>query len=317
MLTNIILFLLGVLILYLGAEWLVKGSVRMARLLGITPLIIGLTVVGFGTSSPELVVSMSAALKKVDDIALGNIIGSNIANIGLVLGLSALISPLKINPDILKRELPIMLLVSLVIYWMSLDLRISFIEGAFLFAGIICFNALSYYSAKSGAGSAKITDIESLKVEGTRKKQAFLIALGLAGIVGGAQLMVRSAIFVARELGISELVIGLTVVALGTSLPELAASMVAAFRKESDISIGNVIGSNIFNILMVIGIVAMISPLKVSSETLKLEFPVMIIFGLALYPIMKTGLTISRIEGAILTAGYLGFVGYLFGQIFS
>ncbi len=310
MLTHIILFLVGVLILCLGAEWLVRGSARMAKLLGISPLIIGLTVIGFGTSAPELVVSMSAAIKKVDDIALGNIIGSNIANIGLVLGLSALISPLKVKPDILKRELPIMILVSAVMYLMSLDLQISFIEGAILFAGIILFNGLSYYFAKRESGANKVRSPESI---GTRKRQILLITVGLVGIIGGAQLMVRSAIFIAKEFGISELVIGLTLVALGTSLPELAVSSVAAYRKEPEISIGDVIGSNIFNILMVIGIVAMISPLKVSSETLKLEFPVLLIFGIALVPLMRTGWVISRIEGAILIAGYLSFVIYLFG----
>jgi len=310
MLTHIILFLVGVLILCLGAEWLVRGSARMAKLLGISPLIIGLTVIGFGTSAPELVVSMSAAIKKVDDIALGNIIGSNIANIGLVLGLSALISPLKVKPDILKRELPIMILVSAVMYLMSLDLQISFIEGAILFAGIILFNGLSYYFAKRESGANKVRSPESI---GTRKRQILLITVGLVGIIGGAQLMVRSAIFIAKEFGISELVIGLTLVALGTSLPELAVSSVAAYRKEPEISIGDVIGSNIFNILMVIGVVAMISPLKVSSEILRFEFPVLLIFGIALVPLMRTGWVISRIEGAILIAGYLSFVIYLFG----
>ncbi len=312
MLTHIILFLAGVLILYLGAEWLVRGSARMAKLLGISPLIIGLTVIGFGTSAPELVVSMVAAIRKVDDIALGNIIGSNIANIGLVLGLSAIISPLKINPGILKRELSIMILVSGILYLMSLDLQISFVEGAILFAGIILFNWLSYFFAKRESKTNRAERVGSIRVEGTKTRQILFIIAGLVGIIGGAQLMVRSAVFVARELGISELIIGLTIIALGTSLPELAASMVAAFRKESDISIGNVIGSNIFNILMVIGIVAMISPLKVSSETLILEFPVLLIFGIVLVPMMRTGLTISRIEGAILTAGYLSFVSYLF-----
>lgn len=285
----------------------------MAKLLRISPLIIGLTVIGFGTSAPELVVSMSAAIKKVDDIALGNIIGSNIANIGLVLGLSALISPLKVKPDILKRELPIMILVSAVMYLMSLDLQISFIEGAILFAGIILFNGLSYYFAKRESGANKVRIAESIGVEGTRKRQILLITMGLVGIIGGAQLMVRSAIFIAKEFGISELVIGLTLVALGTSLPELAVSSVAAYRKEPEISIGDVIGSNIFNILMVIGVVAMISPLKVSSETLRFEFPVLLIFGIALVPLMRTGLVISRIEGTILIAGYLSFVIYLFG----
>ncbi len=282
----------------------------MAKLLGISPLIIGLTVIGFGTSAPELVVSMSAAIKKVDDIALGNIIGSNIANIGLVLGLSALISPLKVKPDILKRELPIMILVSAVMYLMSLDLQISFIEGAILFAGIILFNGLSYYFTKRESGANKVRSPESI---GTRKRQILLITVGLVGIIGGAQLMVRSAIFIAKEFGISELVIGLTLVALGTSLPELAVSSVAAYRKEPEISIGDVIGSNIFNILMVIGVVAMISPLKVSSEILRFEFPVLLIFGIALVPLMRTGWVISRIEGAILIAGYLSFVIYLFG----
>lgn len=313
MLAHIILFLSGVIILYLGAEWMVRGSARMAKLLGISPLIIGLTVIGFGTSAPELVVSMVAAIRKVDDIALGNIIGSNIANIGLVLGLSALISPLKVNPDILKRELPIMVLVSVILYLMSLDLQISFIEGAILFAGIILFNWISYFLTKRESKANKAERVGSIELEGTRKRQTLLITVGLAGIIGGAQLMVRSAVFVAKELGISELIIGLTLVALGTSLPELAVSTVAAFRKESEISIGDVVGSNIFNILMVIGIVAMISPLKVSSETLKFEFPVLLIFGIVLVPMMRTGLVISRVEGAILTAGYLGFISYLFG----
>lgn len=305
-------FMIGLLGLYFGAEWMVKGSSSLARSLGIKPIVVGLTVVAFGTSSPELAVSLLAVLEKSDGIAIGNIIGSNIANIGLILGVSALVSPLRVESSILRRELPVMLGVSLLFVALLLDGVISFADGCILFGGLLGYLAYHLYSSikysprPSAEGEAISGETSS------RKWNALLVVVGLALLVGGASLMVESGIAIARTLGINEVVIGIALVAVGTSLPELATSIVSAMRAESDISVGNIIGSNIFNIMCVIGIVSMIEPLAVDRELLYFELPVMLIFSLALVPFMKTGFVLSRIEGGILLAGYCLFITWLF-----
>ena len=310
-----VLFIIGVALLYFGAEGLVKGSSRLARSLGIRPIVIGLTVVAFGTSSPEFVVSLIAVLKKSSDIAVGNIIGSNIANIGLILGVSALISPLKVRLSTLKRELPVMVIASGLLFLMAWDLKISFWDGLVLFLGIILFtSSLIYVFLKRRRERPRVEEEfkDLVKVDASKGRNVLLLFLGLAGLIAGAHLMVRSAIVIARGLGVDELVIGLTVVALGTSLPELGTSAVAAYRKEGDISIGNVIGSNLFNILFVIGSVALLNPISVKPRTLRFEFPAMMLFSIALFPLMKTSFTINRIEGAMLVLAYFAFLVLLF-----
>ena len=299
--------------LYGGAEWLVKGSSHLAQTFGIKPIVIGLTVVAFGTSSPELVVSLTAVLKKSPGLAMGNIIGSNIANIGLVLGLSALVSPLKIELNLLRRELPIMIGVSLLLYLMAIDLEISSWDGLLLFSGLIGYIGYHLFSAiKASRTNRENIHEVLLNRNGSRKKNALLVFIGLILLVGGAHLMVRSGVSIARAAGVSEVVIGMTLVAVGTSLPELATSLVSARRKASDICVSNVIGSNIFNTLLIVGVVALITPLEVERNLLFFELPVMVLFSLALVPLMKTGFVLSRLEGAFLAAGYIVFILWVF-----
>ena len=322
MLLQCILFIIGFLGVYFGAEWLVKGSSNLSRELGIRPLIIGLTVIAFGTSSPELAVSLTASIKESSEIAIGNIIGSNIANIGLVLGITAMIFPLKVERNIIKNELPLMIAISVVFYLMAMDKKIGFIDGSFLFTGIILFTGYHIYrTIKSNSRSHNLTSVTDMagfadKQSLTRRKNLLLnilfIAIGLAGLLIGAQLLVKGAIFIAGRCGISEMAIGLTAVAFGTSIPEMATSVVSAFRKEAELCVGNIIGSNIFNILMVIGSVTLIRPLNVTQETLFFELPAMLLFSAVLIPMMMGTWAINRIKGFILVFGYCAFVVLLF-----
>ncbi|MGB2697551.1 MAG: calcium/sodium antiporter [Candidatus Zixiibacteriota bacterium] len=316
MLIHIITFLIGLTAIYFGAEWLVRGSSRLAKSLNIRPIIIGLTIVAFGGSAPEAAVSIVAAFKQNSDIALGNILGSVIANIGLVLGISAIISPLKIQLSTIRKELPIMLGAVIIFYLMALNLSIGFMEGVLLFVGLILFIAYSVHQALKEKNKNQLVEKEYERFwKGKKEKRSqfvLLVVVGLILIVGGANLLVRSGVFIAQQLGVSELIIGITLIALGTSVPELAISTVAAYRKEPDISAGNVIGSNIFNIFFVIGAVAMIHPLSVKKGTLGFEFPAMLIFSVLLVWMMRTRLTLSRIEGFILLCLYVSFLILVF-----
>ncbi len=255
----------GFLLLYFGAEWLVKGSSSLAHSLGITPIVIGLTVVAFGTSAPELVVSLISSIQAKSMIAVGNVVGSNICNIALVLGLSAVFNPIKCDPSMVRRDIPIMLAISIYLLLLTFNSTLGRIEGATLFTGIILYTFFNYYLTKKE--TTKAADIESELEEigfiGSRPKQVLLIAVGIAGVVIGAQIVVDSAVKIMTILGVSEKFIGLTIVAFGTSLPELATSVVAALRGEMDISIGNLVGSNVFNIMSVLGIASLVRPIPI------------------------------------------------------
>ena len=326
MLIQSILFIAGITGVYFGAEWLVKGSSKLSRDLGIKPIVIGLTVVAFGTSSPELAVSLTASIKGSNDIAIGNIIGSNIANIGLILGISAIALPLQVEKIIMKRELPLMIAISAALYIMAIDKKIGLIDGVILFTGIIIFVSYQVYNTlnskrKSGNstgnadGKTCITENADKQSPAGRKYLLYnilYIVIGLTCLLIGSHILVKSAIFIAGRLGVSEMLIGLTVVAFGTSVPEMATSVVSVLRKEADICVGNVIGSNIFNILMVIGSVALVRPLNVARETLFFEFPVMLLFSVALIPMIRGNLRVNRLEGCLLTAGYFVFIFLLF-----
>jgi len=321
-----ILFTAGITGVYFGAEWLVKGSSKLSRDLGIKPIVIGLTVVAFGTSSPELAVSLTASIKGSNDIAIGNIIGSNIANIGLILGISAIVLPLQVERIIMKRELPLMIAISAGLYFMAIDKKIGFVDGLVLSTGIIIFVSYQVYntlnSKRKSGNSTGNADGKTCIMESTYKQSPagrkyllyniLYIVIGLACLLIGSHILVESAIFIASRLGVCEMVIGLTVVAFGTSVPEMATSVVSVLRKETDICVGNVIGSNIFNILMVIGSVALVKPLNVARDTLFFEFPVMLFFSLALIPIIRGNLRVNRLEGCLLTAGYFVFIFLLF-----
>ncbi|MBU6391916.1 MAG: calcium/sodium antiporter [Planctomycetota bacterium] len=313
MLLQIILFLAGLAGLYFGAEWLVKGASRFARSFNIRPIVIGLTIVAFGTSMPELVTSVVAGIKHLSDIAVGNIVGSNIANIGLILGLAAIVQPLTIDMRLLSREMPIMIGISLLLYFMGWDGILSRLEGGILLVGIVTYTCYVYRMALK---ESKAVEQEYEEFVGAAYdsilKNIFWIIIGLVALVGGAYLLVHSAIYIARVVGISELVIGLTVIAVGTSLPELATSMVAAIRKESDISVGNVIGSNVFNILAVLGIAAIIQPLQINPISLRIDMPVMLFFSMALIPMITWKFVLTRGQGIFLLVGYSVYILWLF-----
>ena len=302
---------LGIILLFVGAEGLIRGSSNLAIKIGITPLVVGLTVVAFGTSAPELVVSLSAALKGNSTISLGNVIGSNIANIALILGVAALIRPLDVHAKVIIREIPVMIGISVLLFFLLLDGKIDFFDGLIFIALLILYNVFSVLLARK----EKSPEIQNEFKEGLKSKFGvplsiiFMIA-GLALLILGANLFVQSAVAIAKLFNVSDAVIGLTIVAIGTSLPELITSIVAAYKKEADIAIGNVVGSNVFNILGILGITALIIP--VSSDGIsKIDLFVMIGTAILLFPLSKTGKRISRFEGILLLVGYIIYLYYL------
>lgn len=312
MVLAIVLFLVGLVALYFGAEWLVKGASSMAFSLGITPLIVGLTIVAFGTSAPELLVSLLGS----DDISVGNIVGSNITNILLILGAAALIQPIKVQAQVVKREVPLMFVATAIFIVVAMDGKLSFIDGLILlsamggYLGYIFIEARRNMAAFEADLKEELGDLES-ESSGVIK-YIVLMVVGIAALVGGAKLMVDSATTIALSLGVSELAIALSIVALGTSLPELATSMVAASRGESDIAVGNVVGSNIFNILFVIGIVSVIRGLTVEESVVSIDLWVMALVTVGIWPFLRTGFVLSRKEGALLIVIYLGYMSSLF-----
>jgi cation:H+ antiporter len=300
----------GLAMLYFGAEWLVKGSIAISNKLGVSQLVIGLTVVAFGTSTPELAVSISSAIQGLSDVALGNVVGSNIVNIGVILGVSAIISPIIVSKSAIRKEVPIMIGISFLLLAIILDGKIDFVDGVLLVVGIIIFTWYSYRSSK------KDTDIEKIPVSQVLQKNVFsksiiFMMAGLLLLIGGSFLTVDNAVIIGASFGISELFMGLTVVAIGTSLPELITSIVAARKGHADLAVGNIIGSNIFNIMAILGISSLISGITVSEEIL-IDVGIMLAFSLVLIPIMRSGFIISRKEGIFLIVGYVGYVIFLF-----
>ena len=300
--------LAGLALLIIGAEMLVKGASRVAAGFGISPLVIGLTVVAFGTSSPEMAISVSSAWKGEADIAVGNVVGSNIFNVLFILGLSALITPLVVSKQLVKIDVPLMIGASVAAFLLSMDGRIVFWEGAVLFAGIIgyCILAIRVGKASGETGEA---------VEGSERTwvNLGLIAIGLVLLVLGSRWLVSAAVEIATAMGVSELVIGLTIIAAGTSMPEVATSVTAAIRGQRDIAVGNVVGSNIFNILAVLGLTAMVAPggLPVSQAAINFDYPVMMAVAVACLPIFFVGYTIQRWEGAVFLGYYVAYTVYL------
>ena len=306
---NFLLVGAGLTMLYFGAEWLVKGSIAISNKLGVSQLVIGLTVVAFGTSAPELAVSVSSAMQGLSDVALGNVVGSNIVNIGAILGLSAIISPIIVSKSAIRKEVPIMIGISFLLLAIIFDGKIDLVDGTLLVAGIIVFSWYSYRSSK------KDTDIEEVPISKTLQKNIFLkstvfIIAGFLLLTGGSFLTVDNAVIIGTSFGISELFMGLTVVAIGTSLPELITSVVAARKGHADLSVGNIVGSNIFNIMAILGISSLISGITVSEKVL-VDVGIMLAFSLVLIPIMRSGFIISRKEGILLITGYIGYVIFL------
>ncbi|HBF43991.1 MAG TPA: Ca2+/Na+ antiporter [Desulfobacteraceae bacterium] len=303
---NIVYFCLGIFLLYFGSEWMVKGASSLALSLSIRPAIVGLTVVAFATSAPEFLVSLFAAIRGSSGVSLGNILGSNVANIGLVLGLSALVKPITVDKKLVRREIPFMVGVSGLFWLVCIDGRIGRTDGIILLAILAVFLIL-------GIATAKRSSAENQKTAVIREKKrvfhVFLILIGMGGLIFGAHLMINSAIFIARRLGISEIFIGLSIVALGTSLPEMATSVVAVVRGEHDISMGNVVGSNVFNICMVIGFVGVFSPMPVDMKLMRFEFPVMFLLSVMLFIFSRINFTINRLEGFFFMVSYFFFIG--------
>lgn len=316
MLFGAILVLAGLLLLYYGAEYLVTGSSRLALSFGVRPLVVGLTVVAFATSMPELMVSLFASVRGASSMAAGNIIGSNIANIGLILGAAALITPVLVARSTLVREVPIMVAASIGVYLLAMDGEIAFWDGLGLFLCLLVFLVYCLMTARNpsipedGEVDKAISDASK-----GRGRDIFLVVIGMIGLGIGAELMVRGAVMIATLLGVSELIIGLSIVAVGTSLPELAASVMSACKGEMDISVGNVIGSNIFNILFVLGICPMIRSITIEPRVLNLDFPIMLAFCallVGLLTMMPPRLQLDRKRGALLLGAYLLFVVSLF-----
>jgi len=318
----VLICLVGFVLLYFGAEWLVKGSSSLARTLGVTPIVIGLTVVAFGTSAPELVVSLISSIKGKSMIAVGNVVGSNICNIALVLGLAALFQPITADKSVVKRDIPIMLAISLYLLVLSLNSKLGRIEGATLFAGIILYTFFNYYIAmrasKRASGEATMIiapELEEIEYVTSRKKQILLILVGIVGVVGGAQIVVESAVKIMQILGVSEKFIGLTIVAFGTSLPELATSVVAAIRKEMDISIGNLVGSNVFNIMSVLGAASLVRPIPIPGGFMEsgliIDYFVMMFTSFLPWLMMRKTYTVTRQGGSFLVICYVGYIIYL------
>lgn len=304
--------LIGLVCLYFGAEGLVRGSSSLALRLGVKPLVIGLTVVAYGTSMPELVVSSKAALDGYGGIAIGNIVGSNIFNITLILGLSALIRPLRVNLQVIRLDMPVMILASLLFFALFQDITLTRPEGMIFTLGTVLYTVGLFYLSRKETEKAAIQEPHA-SIPEKRKHIVFdlgLIAGGLVLLVVGAKLLVDGAVKLAELWGVSKAVIGLTIVAAGTSLPELATSVIAAIHKETDIAIGNVVGSNIFNILGILGVSSLIAPLNGTGISM-IDLFVMIGTAIVLLPFMRTGFVLNRWEGAVLLCIYGGYLYYL------
>ena len=312
-------FVGGAILLIYGANLLIKGASNLARLFGISSLVIGLTVVAFGTSAPELAVTINASASAKPDIAIGNIIGSNIFNILFILGISALISPLFVSRQLIKSELPVMIFASIVLFMLSLNLSLDWFEGGILLSfGIIYTVYMIWKSRRDEAANLKSDDE---KIEGKPQKKSVpmsvaLVVFGLALLVLGSNLFVDAAVSFARMFGISELIIGLTIVSIGTSLPEVATSIMASIKGEKDMAVGNVVGSNFFNIVYILGITALINPsgLTIQSSLLYFDIPLLLFVSFVCLPLFFTGQEISRWEGALLFFFYILYVVYLIMQ---
>ncbi len=319
-LLTLVLFVIGLVILIVGAELLVRGASSLAVSVGISPLVVGLTVVAFGTSSPELAVIVQSGLVGQSDIAIGNVVGSNICNILLVLGLTAIATPLLISRQLVRFDGPLMVGVSFLLLFMGFDGLLSRTDGALLTLGIITYTGWSIHQSRAQTARAKeqLTPAEVAAEEEEIQPSKFgtvgdvvFIVVGLAMLVLGARWLVNGAIAFATMLGVSELIIGLSIVAVGTSLPEIATSVVAGLRGKGDIVVGNVVGSNIFNILLVLGVGSLVAPIGVSQTAIQFDIPVMIGVALMCLPIFFTGKAVTRWEGMLFFGYYVAYTAYL------
>lgn len=313
----IALFIVGLVLLIAGAEALVRGASRLAAVFGLSPLVIGLTVVAFGTSSPELAVSIKSALSDQASIAVGNVVGSNIFNILFILGLSALIVPLTVSQQLVRLDVPLMIALSVIVLVFSLDGNFSRTDGLLLVVGLALYIGFLIYQSRRESTAVRDEYArefgEEEHADRSWLKNTALVIIGLAFLVLGSRWLVNGAVSFAQYLGVSELIIGLTIVSAGTSLPEVVTSIIAAVRGERDIAVGNVVGSNLFNLMGVLGIASIVAPagITVSPAVAGFDLPVMIAVAFACLPIFFTGGVISRREGALLLGYYIAYTLYL------
>jgi cation:H+ antiporter len=317
---NLLLFIAGLAALVVGANLLVRGASKLALSFGISPLVVGLTVVAFGTSAPEMAVSVGAVLNGQTDIAVGNVVGSNIFNVLFILGASALIVPLVVNVQLIRQEVPIMIGISLLLLALALDGRLSLFDGALLFGLLLAYTTFLVIQSRRQTREAQGDYAEGVKPaeagawDSKWPVQVLLIAAGLTALVFGSEWLVTASVAFAKALGVSDLVIGLTIVAAGTSMPEVAASITAAIKGERDIAVGNVVGSNTFNILGCLGLSSLVSGaagLQVPPSVLAFDIWVMLAVALACLPVFMTGREIARWEGGVFVGYYAAYVAYL------
>jgi cation:H+ antiporter len=307
---------IGLLLLVAGAEALVRGASQIAERAGISPLVVGLTVVAFGTSAPELAVSVGASLSGQANLALGNVVGSNIFNVLFILGAAALVAPLAVSSQLVRMDVPLGIGVAVATLLMAVDGTIGRLDGSLLFVGILAYTAFLIQQSRASAPSQEASPDAPAAVPSAASTWIInvgLVVAGLAMLVLGSRWLLQGAVSIAQRFGVSELVIGLTLVAGGTSLPELATSVLAGLRGERDIAVGNVVGSNLFNLLAVLGLSALVAPdgIAVSDAVLWFDFPVMIAVAVACLPIFVTGTTIARWEGALFLGFYGAYTAYL------
>lgn len=319
--TAAILFLiLGLVLLVFSADFLVKGAANIASALGISPLVVGLTVVAFGTSAPELAVSVMSAYAGQADLALGNVVGSNIFNVLFILGISALIIPLVVNAQLVRFDVPVMVGVSVLLYILSMDGLLSRVDGVILALLLFVYVGFLLRGSRKEKDADVLSEYEQEYGKSIEKtnwlKNILYVVGGVGGLILGSDFLVDSAVFIAKSFGVSELVIGLTIVSAGTSLPEVATSVIAAIKGERDIAVGNVVGSNIFNILTVLGISSIVaqSGIEVAKAALDFDIFVMIAVALACFPIFFNGYKIGRISGGAFLAFYVAYLVYLVFQ---
>ena len=314
------LAVVGLLLLVWGADGFVRGAAGLARNLGVSTLVVGLTVVSLGTSAPELLVNLSAQYQGTPAMAFGNVVGSNIANIGLVLGLSAVFLPLGVHSQIVRREYPLVVGATLVLFLMVVDGGLDIIDGALLSLGVIAYAVWTVRTARAGADDPYLAEAsESVPADLSALRAAVWLAIGLVALIVGSRLLVGSAADLAATVGISDLVIGLTLVAFGTSLPELAASLAAVVKREDDLVVGNVVGSCLLNILLVLGLPTLFGDLPAGSEAIWRDLPVLLGLTLVLGPIFLNGARgsyrINRIEGGLLLVAYGVYIAWVFDKL--
>lgn len=319
MLLTVVLLFIGLALLVWSADKLVYGSAAIAKNMGISPLVIGMTILAMGSSAPEMMVSITAALEGKTDTAIGNVLGSNIANIALILGITAMVKPLSISSSILRRELPLMVIVTVIAGALLWNNYLSFSEGLLLIALFVAFILVMLKISKQEKNTQDILiEQQESEIPGgvSNKKAIFWVIVGLVLLPVAATLLVDNAVIIAKYFGMSDLVIGLTIIAVGTSLPELAASLAGALKGEDDMAVGNIIGSNIFNILAVMGIPALLNPSMLSEEAMSRDFWVMLGVSLLLV-IMAFGKSrsINRTQGGVLFLCFLSYIGYLLYNI--